>query len=146
MPAAGPVIEGGDRLRHALTWNVFRTLEQIAPSFWMRPLVARMGSLEEDYGSAPHVCAISCWAQLAPAPQAVLRRARQMPVRADVVIETDDTVISLLVPSLAELTNTVLSDTAAGGLLDIVEATSVLAGVRAAYAGVVLPVGADADA
>jgi hypothetical protein len=64
-------------------------------------------------------------------------------VRADVVIATDDTVVSLLVPSLGEVTTSLLSDTVEGGLLDLIEATSVLAGVRAAYAGVVLPLGAD---
>ena len=143
VPAVGPVFDAGDRLRHALTWNVFRTLEQIAPSFWMRPLVARMGGLAEDYGSAPHVCEITCWTHLASAPWAMLRRGRRAPVRADVVIATDDTVVSLLVPSLSEVTTSVLADTAEGGLLDLLEATSVLAGVRAAYAGVVLPLGAD---
>jgi hypothetical protein len=145
VPSAGPVIEAGDRLRHALTWNVFRTLEQIAPSFWMRPLVARMGGLVDDYASAPHVCEISCWAQLGPAPWAMLRRGRRDTVRADVIIATDDTVVSVFVPSLAEMTGTVLSDTAEGGLLDLIEATAVHAGVRAAYVCVVLPLGADSD-
>lgn len=38
-----------------------------------------------------------------------------------------------------ELTETVLADTAQGGLLDLMEATSYKGGVRAAYVGVVLP-------
>ena len=145
VPAAGPVIDAGDRMRHALTWNAFRTLEQVAPSFWMRPLVALLGGLDDGYGSAPHVCQISCWQQLAPAPWSMLRRGRRAPVCADVLIATDDTVVALVVPSVAEMTTRVLSDTAEGGLLDLIEATSVFAGVRAAYAGIVLPCGADDD-
>jgi hypothetical protein len=49
------------------------------------------------------------------------------------------------VPTLAEVMGTILSDTAEGGLLDVMEATSSLAGIRSAYVGVVLPLGADND-
>ena len=145
LPSASAVIEARDRLRHALTWNVFRTLEQIAPSFWMRPLVAALGGLADDFASAPHVCQMRVWQPLDPPPAAMLRRARRQPLRADVIIDTDDTVVSLLVPSISEVTTTVLSDTAEGGLLDLIEATAYYAGTRAAYAGVVLPHGADGD-
>lgn len=30
------VAPGHDAFRHALTWNVFRTLELISPPFWLR--------------------------------------------------------------------------------------------------------------
>lgn len=146
QPGPDPVLDVGERLRQAMTWNVFRTLEQIAPAFWMRPLIASLGRLSDDFASAPHVCQVSCWDWLDPAPAAMLRRGRRTSVRADVVIDTDDTVVTCLVPTLAELTQTVLADSADGGLLDLVEATSFKGGVRAAYVGVVLPPGADGDA
>ena len=139
------VVTHTDRLRHALTWNVFRTLEQIAPAFWMRPLVAALGGLADDYASAPHVCSVSCWDWLDPAPVAMLRRARRSAVRADVIIDTDDTVMTLLVPDAADVLARVLSDTAEGGLLDLVEATSFKSGVRVAYVAVVLPPECDSD-
>jgi hypothetical protein len=135
-----------ERLRHALTWNVFRTLEQIAPAFWMRPLIASLGTLTDDYASAPHVCSVSCWDWLEPCTEAKLRRGRRAAVRADAVIDTDDTVLTFLVPNAADVANVVLSDTAEGGLLDLLEATSFKGGVRAAYVGVVLPPGYDSDA
>ena len=145
VPLTSPVVDGSDRLRHALTWNVFRTLEQIAPSFWTRPLIAALGGLADHYASAPHVCRVHCWHQLEPPPAAMLRRGRRAPVRADVLICTDDTLISVLVPSVAEVTSTVLSDTAEGGMLDLIEATCHRAGMRSAYTAVVLPPGADGE-
>jgi hypothetical protein len=145
LPSGGPVVDRRDRLRHALTWNVFRTLEQIAPSAWIRPLVAAIGGLADEYASAPHVCRVTTWQLLEPPPVARLRRGRRNLVRADVIIDTDDTVVSLLIPTVTELTTTVLSDTADGGLHDLIEATSFFAGTRAAYSAVILPPEADND-
>src|SRR5688572_32110865 len=83
-PASGAATAASDRLRHALTWNVFKTLEQIAPSVWMRPLVARSTGLPDGYSSAPHITAVTCWSNLQPAPRATLRRGRRnaVPVSA----------------------------------------------------------------
>src|SRR5688500_11532959 len=135
----------GDRLRHALTWNSFRTLEQIAPSLWMRPLLARCAGLSDGYDSAPHVVSVSCWSRIAPTPSAMLRRGRREPMPVDVIVETDDTVVSFITPSPEDLLARVLSETAEGGLLDLAEATAWLAGTRHAYLGIVLPVEADDD-
>jgi hypothetical protein len=144
-PAAGPVVKPGDRLRHALTWNVFKTLEQIAPSVWMRPLVARCAGLPDGYDSAPHVTAVTCWSDLKPAASAVLRRGRRNGVPVDAIVDTDDTIITVLAPAQDDLLGRVLSDTAADGLLDVAEATACLAGNRAAYVTVVLPLEADEE-
>lgn len=132
-----------ERLRHALTWNVFKTLEQIAPTAWMRPLVARCAGLPENYKSAPHITAVTCWSKLEPAPSAMLRRGRRHGVPVNVIVDTDDTVITLLVPGADEMLGRVLSEAAEDSLLDVVEATAYLAGTRAAYVGVVLPVDVD---
>jgi hypothetical protein len=139
-PASGPAITPNDRLRHALTWNVFKTLEQIAPSVWMRPLVARATGLPDGYRSAPHITSVTCWSNLQPAPAAVLRRGRRHTVPVSAIIDTDDTVITFLAPSPTEMLDTVLSETADGGLLDVTEATAYLAGTRSAYVSVVLPI------
>lgn len=144
-PATGAATTASDRLRHALTWNVFKTLEQIAPSVWMRPLVARATGLPDGYDSAPHVTAVSCWSNLQPAPNATLRRGRRHAVPVSAIVDTDDTVVSLLAPSPAEMLDTILSDTADGGLLDVAEATAYLAGTRSAYVSVVLPIDVEAQ-
>jgi hypothetical protein len=129
-----------DRLRHALTWNVFKTLEQIAPSAWIRPLVARATGLPDGYASAPHITAVTCWANLQPAPNAMLRRGRRHSVPVSAIVDTDDTVITFVTPSPGEMLDNVLSETAEGGLLDVAEATAYLAGSRSAYVSVVLPI------
>ena len=139
-PASGAAVTPSDRLRHALTWNVFKTLEQIAPSIWMRPLVARATGLPEGYNSAPHITAVACWPNLQPAPTAMLRRGRRHSVPVSAIIDTDDTVITFLAPSPTEMLDNVLSETSEGGLLDVGEATAYLAGTRSAYVSVVLPI------
>ena len=139
-PSPGPATTQSDRLRHALTWNVFKTLEQIAPSVWMRPLVAKATGLPDGYSSAPHIAAVTCWTNLQPAPNAMLRRGRRHNVPVSAIIDTDDTVITFLTPSPTEMLDRVLSETAEGGLLDVAEATAYLAGTRSAYVSVVLPI------
>lgn len=139
-PSSGPATAPSDRLRHALTWNVFKTLEQIAPGIWMRPLVARAIGLPDGYRSAPHITAVTCWSNLPPAPNAMLRRGRRHSVPVSVIIDTDDTVMTLLTPSPGEMLENVLSETAEGGLLDVAEATAYLAGTRSAYVSVILPI------
>ena len=138
-PSSGPGATQSDRLRHALTWNVFKTLEQIAPGVWIRPLVARATGVPDGYASAPHIAAVTCWSNLKPAPSAMLRRGRRHNVPVSVVVDTNDTVITFLMPSPTELLDTVLSETAEGGLMDVAEATAYLAGTRSAYVSVVLP-------
>lgn len=138
-PASGPATNSSDQLRHALTWNVFKTLEQIAPTLWMRPLVARATGLPDGYNSAPHITAVTCWSNLQPSPNAMLRRGRRRGVPVSAVVDTDDTVITFLAPSPTDMLDTVLSETAERGLLDVMEATAHLAGTRSAYVSVVLP-------
>jgi hypothetical protein len=43
-PAPAPGLIGVENRRAALTWNVFRTLELIAPAFWLRRFRARLGA------------------------------------------------------------------------------------------------------
>jgi hypothetical protein len=144
-PISSPMTTPSERTRHALTWNVFKTLEQVAPSLWMRLLVARCAGLPDNYNSAPHVANVVCWPNLKPAPSAALRRGRPLSVPVNVVIDTDDTVITLLTPGPSELLDRVLSESAADGLVSVAEATSWLAGTRSAYVSVVLPMESDAD-
>lgn len=144
-PAAGPIATPSERLQLALTWNVFKTLEQIAPGAWIRRLLATSTGLPDGYDSAPHMTRVTCWADLEPAPSAVLRRGRRHAVPVSVIIETDDTVIVVVTPNVTGLDEAV-SNTTDGGLLDLAEATAWLAGARSAYVLVVLPMEVDEDA
>jgi hypothetical protein len=142
-PVSVPVTTPAERVRHALTWNVFKTLEQVAPSLWMRLLIARCVGLPENYDSAPQIARVACWPHLKPAPSSVLRRGRVQSLSVNVVIDTDDTVVTLLTPGPSELLDRVLSESAADGVVSVAEATAWLAGTRSAYVSVVLPVESD---
>jgi hypothetical protein len=144
-PIAAFVTTASERTRHAMTWNVFKTLEQVAPSLWMRLLVARCVGLPDNYNSAPHIAKVSCWPNLDTVPSAILRRSRPQSIPVNVVIDTDDTVVTLLTPGPSELLDRVLADTAADGLVNVAQATSWLAGTRSAYVSVVMPIEAETE-
>ncbi len=129
--------------RQALAWNLFRTLEQVAPPVWLRLLVASLIGFPEGGIGAPQTVRVSCWAALPHPPAASLRRGRRGTVDVDVLIETEVCVVALATPSLEELASPLLMDTPAGSLLDLAEATGWHAGRRRAYVGVVIPPEAD---
>lgn len=132
----------GDRRRLALVWNVFRTFEQLYPPFWLRRLIARLCGLSEGAAFAPHTALVRCWHTWPLTPAAMMRRGKRAPIPVDIVIDAEDLVLALRAPRLAELAAT-LADTAETGLLELAEAVSWQAGVRHAYAGIVLPPEAD---
>lgn len=141
-PEVPPSAPMADRRRLALVWNVFRSLEQVAPSFWLRRIVARLCGLTEGAPFGPQTVRVSCWDGWPLAPPAMLRRGRRGLVPVDVAIETEDVVLGLAAPRLSDLAST-LADTAEVGLLELVEAVSWRAGVRHAHVGVLLPAEAD---
>ena len=92
MPAAWAA--GDDAFVYALTWNVFRTLELIAPSFWLRRLHLRLTG--EASLLAPQIMSVRLWPELHLPP---IRRidGRRSDVPVDVVIETEHDVWTILV-------------------------------------------------
>ena len=83
-PDARPGVIDAENRRAALTWNVFRTLELIAPAFWLRRLRARLDVLTSFEAGGPSL-SVRLWAVL-PTPA---ERRRHEPVRVDALIETD---------------------------------------------------------
>ena len=139
-PVSAPVTTPSERLRHSLTWNVFKVLEQVAPAVWMRLLVARAVGLPDNYDSAPQIVKIACWPHLKAAPSSILRRGLVRSLPVDVIIDTDDTVVTVITPGPTGLVDRILSETAVDGLVNVAEATAWLAGTRSAYVSVVLPI------
>jgi hypothetical protein len=74
-----------------LTWNVFRTLELIAPSFWLRRFRARLDAVTSLEAGGPSL-SVHLWAVL-PTPA---ERWRQEPVRVDALTETDTAVYGVM--------------------------------------------------
>lgn len=140
ISASDPI---GDRRRAALLWNTFRTLESTAPAFWLRRLIARLGGLRDGVAFAPHTVQVRCWEDLPLAPVAMLRRGKRGHVMVDAVVETEDLLLAICAPALPSLAMTLLADTSAPGLLEVVESTSWRAGSRFAFVAVLLPPEAD---
>lgn len=127
-PEARPGLIDPENRRAALTWNVFRTLELIAPAFWLRRFRARLDVLTslEAGGSS---LSVRLWAVL-PVPA---ERWRQEPVRVDALIETDTAVYGVMTLDGidVELGDSTLArpDT----ILRTIDAVSWYAGARDAY-------------
>jgi hypothetical protein len=92
-PAAQPGSVDRDRFQQALTWNVFRTLELIAPAFWLRRLHLRLTG--EPAPTPPQVVRVSLWRRLALPPIQRIDGARPEIV-VDAVIETEHAIWSLI--------------------------------------------------
>ena len=124
-PDARPGLIDAENRRAALTWNVFRTLELIAPSFWLRRFRARLDALTslEAGGSS---LSVRLWAVL-PSPA---ERSRQEPIRVDALIETDTAVYGVMTMdgSDVELGDSTLARPDA--ILRVIDAVSWYAGAR----------------
>lgn len=116
-----------DQFQQALTWNIFRTLELIAPAFWIRRLHVR---LRGDASLVPpQTVRISLWRPLPLPPIQRIDGACPDAV-PDVVIETEHTVWTLLTPTAGDYggDSTVAQMAAAGAWL---------AGAREHYCGII---------
>lgn len=116
-----------DRFQQALTWNVFRSLELIAPAFWLRRVHARMTG--EASPAPPQIMRVSLWRPLPLPPIHRIDGARP-DVVADVVLETEHAVWTLVV---ALEGNHAFDDVPA----QIADAGAWLAGAREHYLGVI---------
>lgn len=143
QPPISPSDPIGDRRRAALIWNTFRTLETMAPAFWLRRLVARLGGLHTGVVFAPQTVSVRCWEELPLTPTAMMRRGKRGGVPIEVLVETEDLVVAVCAPPLSGLAGPLLADTAAPGLLEVAESTIWRAGTRLAFVTVLLPPEAD---
>lgn len=91
-PDPGDVAEM--RHLHAATWNAFRALELLPPAFWLRRLQARL--VGEPLTRAAEIVDIHLWYPLSLPPACRIDGGRP-DVHADVVIETEHAVWTLLV-------------------------------------------------
>src|SRR5688500_7564856 len=127
-PEAKPGLIDAENRRAALTWNVFRTLELIAPEFWLRRFRARLDALTslEPGGRS---LSVRMWPVL-PTPAA---RWRQESVCLDALIETETAVYGVITfaDSDLELGDSTLARPDA--ILRVIDAVSWYAGARDCY-------------
>jgi hypothetical protein len=125
-PAVSPSHAAEDRFRHALVWNVFRTLELVTPSFWLRRLHVRLTG--EPSPVPPQIVSVRLWQPL-PLPPIQRIDGERPDAVVDVIIETEHAVWSLIAPSTR-------ADLADGGrAAAIVDAGTWFAGARPHYCG-----------
>jgi hypothetical protein len=122
------VTAADERSRQALIWNVFRTLELVTPSFWLRRLHARLTG--EAALVSPQIVEVRLWESL-PLPPIQRIDGGQADVFVDVVIETEHTLWALT--SSCDVDPSSVTDRAGA----IVDAASWRAGARQYYCGVI---------
>lgn len=117
-----------DEFRHALVWNIFRTLELVTPSFWLRRLHLRLTG--DASLRPPQVASVHLWRPL-PLPPVQCLDGDRPTVAADVLIETEHSVWTLVVESPRR------SLTDGRQAAAIVDAGAWFAGARHHYCGVI---------
>jgi hypothetical protein len=127
-PSAPPARLDADCLAQALTWNIFRTLELVAPAFWLRRLHARLTG--GPFPPAPQIAQVSLWRPL-PLPPVQLIDGARPDVLADVIIETERAVWTLIVADEREPWKDERR------VADLVDAGTWFAGAREHYSGVI---------
>jgi hypothetical protein len=125
---------GDDRFRQALLWNTFRSLELVSPWFWLRRFHLRLTG--EPALVPAQSLRVRLWEPLALPPVQRLDGERP-PVVADVVIETEHAVWTLV----AESSRQGPADSAAAAAL--VDAGRWYAGAREHSCGVIEAAAAD---
>jgi hypothetical protein len=127
-PDAKPGLIGVENRRAALTWNVFRTLELIAPAFWLRRFRARLDALTslEPGGRS---LSVRLWVGL-PTP---VERCRQEPVSVDALIETDTAVYGVMTFAGSDLEAGDSTLARPDAILRMIDAVSWYAGARDCY-------------
>jgi hypothetical protein len=133
-PVSRPGALHADNLEHALLWNVFRTLELLPPAFWLRRLQARLQSAQ-TLEVAPQIVHVELWRALPlPPAQRLIDSDRIEPI-ADIVIETEHAVWTLMVRR-----NNWLEGAEAGSdpVARLIDAGSWLAGTRDYHFGLIV--------
>jgi hypothetical protein len=126
-PPVSPGAASAERFQQALVWNVFRTLELLTPSFWLRRFHIRLTG--EAALVPPQISRVHLWQHL-PLPPIQRIDGGRSDVVVDVVIETEHAVWTLV----AESTKT---DVADGDQVAVVDAGAWFAGARQHYCGVI---------
>jgi hypothetical protein len=72
----------------ALTWNVFKSLGQIDPSFWL-PLLRNKAFPGLEPAPAPQIVTTHLWMEVHPPPSLRLHQKDEDPSEIDIVIETE---------------------------------------------------------
>ena len=131
-PAARPGLAAADDGCAALTWNVFRTLELVAPAFWLRRFRARLIG-QPGIESGSRSLTVRLWPTLSTPPG----RPQDGPIWVDAIVESETAVYGVMA---FDETDVSLGDTtlaAPDSVLRTIDAVSWYAGVRDCYVALI---------
>jgi hypothetical protein len=116
----------------ALAWNVFRTLELVAPAFWLRRFRARLDVLSSEL-PAERTLSVRMWEVLPPSAG----DRRREPVTIDALIETDTAVYGVMTVAGADLEFGDSTLARPDPILRTIDAVSWRAGARDCYVALI---------
>ena len=127
-PLVSLAAASAQRFQQALIWNIFRTLELLTPSFWLRRFHIRLTG--EASLMPPQIASVHLWRHL-PLPPIQRIDGEQPNLVADVVIETEHAVWTLV--AVAARDGLIDSEKAAA----VVDARAWFAGARQHFCSVI---------
>ena len=127
-PDATPGLIERENRGAALAWNVFRTLELIAPAFWLRRFRARLDVLT-SLDPVDQSLSVRLWADL-PTPA---ERRHRKPVCVDALIELDTAVYGVMTFAGSDLESGDSTLARPDAILRVIDAVSWHAGARDCY-------------
>src|SRR5688572_14438720 len=130
-PGALGNVQGHNRCT-AVTWNVFRTLHLITPSFWLRRFRARLVGLS-SLGPPSQTMDVRLWFALPAPPQSGYNE----PIDVDVLVETETGVYGVLVFHESDVDTGDSTRACPDAVLRVIDAVSWYAGVRECYIALV---------
>jgi hypothetical protein len=116
----------------AMTWNVFRTLHLIPPSFWLRRFRARLVGLS-SLEPPSQTMDVRLWFALPAPPQSGYDER----IDVDVLVETETAVYGVLVFNESDVDTGDSSRACPDAVLRVIDAVSWYAGVRECYIALV---------
>ncbi len=127
-PEAKPGRIDTGNLSAALAWNVFRTLELIAPAFWLRRFRARL-DVPTPLAPVGQTLSVRLWAAL-PTPG---ERGQLEPVCVDALVESETAVYGVMTFAGSDLELGDSTRARPDAILRTIDAASWHAGVRDCY-------------
>lgn len=126
-----------DRLRSensedALTWNVFKSLGQIDPSFWL-PLLRAKAFPTDEPASEPQIVTTHLWMEVHPPPSLRLHQKDEDPSEIDIVIETEVSVWFIEAKLKSDISKRTTNNATRDQIVRNLDVGSWYAGVRAFY-------------
>jgi hypothetical protein len=116
----------------ALTWNVFRSLSQIDPSFWL-PLLHAKAFPAQGPAPVPQIVTTHLWMEIHPPPSLRLHQKDEDPSEIDVVIETEVSVWFIEAKFKSDISTRTTNNPARDQIIRNLDVGSWYAGVRDFY-------------